>query len=163
MKQAKKPAADRPDSERKLLQHLLVISLVLMVTTQTAVKAQSRESDAAGPSVQQNSARGDAMKSQVLQIPEGAFVEVRLTNREKLRGQLGELRDEGFVLRTVANNRLTARFVQFEELHSLRALGGAQSRDETLDKALRRSRLIMGLVIGGLAFGLLACAAAETR
>ena len=68
----------------RLLQRLLVPCVVMMVAAQAAAS--------------------DAVKSQVLRIRPGSFAEIRLAGREKLEGQVGDLCDDGFVLRTVSDN-----------------------------------------------------------
>jgi hypothetical protein len=148
-------------SGRRVLPRLLAVSLVMMVATQTVTTTFSQEQDAPPPPARQRTNVRETMKSRVLQIRAGSFVEIQLTSHEKLRGRLGDVLEGGFVLRTISNNKLTELHVQFEELRSVRPLSDPQSRDEAFDKTLRRSRLIMGLVAGGVAAGFLVYAAAQ--
>jgi hypothetical protein len=151
------------DSGHMLARRLFVLALVALVAVQTATIAFSQEEVPPSPSTQQSSAPSDPMKSQVLQIPHGSFVEVRLISGEKLRGRLGDILDEGFMLRTVSNNRLVDLQVRFEELRSVRPVSNPQTPDRAFDKNLRRSRQIMGLVVAGITVVLVAVAVSQAR
>jgi hypothetical protein len=140
---------------RKSLYRLLASSLVLMVVLQTATAAFSDGQEASPTSTQQSTAANDAAKSRVLQIRRGSFVEVRLISREKLRGRLGELSDESFVLRTVSHNKLMDLQVRYEDLRSVRPVGDPQTRGATFDKNLTRAGRVMGLVGGAMAMGMM--------
>lgn len=60
-----------------------------------------------------------------------------------MRGRLGELREGGFMLRTVSHNRLIKRLVQFEEVESIRPVDNLETRGEAFDKNLARARKIL--------------------
>jgi len=146
-----------------LPQRLFVLALVAMVAVQTAATAFSQEEVPPSPPPQQSTAPSDPMKSQVLQIPRGSFVEVRLMSGEKFQGRLGDVRDEGFMLRTVSNNRLVDFQVRFEVLRSVRPVSNPKTRDQAFDKNFRRSRQIMGLVVAGVTVVVVAVALAQAR
>jgi hypothetical protein len=139
----------------KSLYRALAVSLVLMVVLQTATAALSDEQEASPTSTQQSTAANNAAKSQVLQIRRGSFVEVQLMTREKLRGRLGELGDESFVLRTVSNNKLMDLHVRYEDLRSVRPLGDSQTRGDAFDKNVTRAGRVMGVVAGAMGMGLM--------
>ena len=46
---------------------------------------------------------------------------VRLKNKEKLRGRLGELSNEGFILKYTKGNEIKERKVSFDELKSIKS------------------------------------------
>lgn len=142
---------------------LLVLALVAMVAVQTAATAFSQEEVPPSPPPQQSTAPSDPQKSQVLQIPRGSFVEVRLISGEKLRGRLGDTLDVGFMLRTVSKNRLVDVQVRFEELRSVRPVSNAKTQDQALDKNLRRTRQIMGIVAAGVSVVVVTVAVARAR
>ena len=96
----------------------------------------------------------------MLQIPEETFVEVELTDGGIMRGRLGELREGGFLLRTVSHNRLIKRLVRFEEVQTIRPLDDLKTRGQAFDNNLNRAHKIMGLVVGGVSVGLLVAVAA---
>lgn len=111
------------------LRRRLLLAVAAMVTVQAATTAFSQEEMPPSPSTQQSTAPVDDMKLRVLQIPQGAFVEVRLIRARLLQGQLGDVVDEGFMLRTISHNRLVNRQVGFEELQSVRPLDNPKTRD----------------------------------
>ena len=153
----------QPGSGHMVARRLLVLALAAMVTVQTATTAFSQEEVPPGPPPQQNTAPSDPMKSRVLQIPHGSFVEVRLISGQKVQGRLGDILDVGFTLRTVSNNRVVDLQVRFEELRSVRPVGNPKTRDQAFDKNLRRSRQIIGLVVAGATVVLVAVAVSQAR
>ena len=154
---------DQTSSGQRFWRRLVVLALVAMVTAQTATTAFSQEEITTTPSTQESSAPSDPMKSVVLQIRRGTFVEVRLITGEKLRGRLGDVLDAGFMLRTVSHNRLTDFQVRFEELRSVRPVSNPTTSDQAFDKNLRRTRQIMGIVVAGASIALVAVVASQAR
>lgn len=147
-------------SANRLARRLLLLALMAMLTIQSATTAFSQEEVPPSSSAEQSTTPEDANKSRVLQIPEGTFVEVELTDGGIIRGRLGELREGGFLLRTVSHNRLIKRLVRFEEVQSIRPLDNTKTRGQAFDNNLNRAHKIMGLVIGGVSVGLLVALAA---
>lgn len=147
-------------SANRLARRLLLLALMAMLTIQSATTAFSQEEVPPSSSAEQSTTPEDANKSRVLQIPEGTFVEVELTDGGIIRGRLGELREGGFLLRTVSHNRLIKRLVRFEEVQSIRPLDNTKTRGQAFDNNLDRAHKIMGLVIGGVSVGLLVALAA---
>lgn len=145
----------RTISGLRLPQRLLVSALVAMFAAQTATTAFSQEEVCPSPSSQESTPASDPIKSVVLQIPEGTFVEVQLTDGGMMRGRLSELLEGGFILRTVSHNRLIKRLVRFEEVKSMRPVDNLATRGQAFDKNLNRARKILGLVLGGVSVGLL--------
>ena len=139
----------------RLPKQLLLLALIAMVIAQSTTTAFSQEEVTSISSDQQTAAPGDAAKSRVLQIREGTFVEVELADGGIMRGKLGELREGGFLLRTVSHNRLIKRLVKFEEVKSIRPLDNLRTSGQAFDKNLDRAHKIMGLVVGGVSIGLL--------
>jgi hypothetical protein len=120
-----------------------------MLTLLTASTAFSQEGVPPSSSAQQGTAPGDDMKSKVLDIPPGAFVEVRLISGVMLQGQLGDVVDEGFVLRTVRNNRVANLLMRFGELRSVRAISNPYPRNLAFDRHYRRTRRVMAIAARG--------------
>jgi hypothetical protein len=139
-----------------LVRRFLVLALVAIVTAQTAITAFAQEEAPPTPPAQQTSAPSDSRRSMVLQIRRGSFVEVRLMSGEQLRGRLGDILDEGFMIRTVSNNRLTDLQVRFADLSSVAPVSNPQTRGQAFDRNLRRTREIVGIVAIGAAVTLVA-------
>ena len=154
---------DQTGSGLRLLRRLLVLALAAMVTAQTATTAFCQEEVTPSSSTQESSVPSDPMKSEVLQIRRGSFIEVRLITGEKLRGRLGDVLDAGFMLRTVSHNRLTDFQVRFEELRSVRPVSNPTTSDQAFDRNLRRTRQIMGIVVAGASIALVAVVASQAR
>ena len=62
------------------------------------------------------------LKEQVIQIPAGAQVEVRLLNKERFRGRLGDISDEGFTVLIAQENRIETRQVAFGDVKSVKEI-----------------------------------------
>lgn len=60
------------------------------------------------------------MKQQAILIPQGGTVEMRLFNGKKLRGRLGQVSDQGVALRSVFENRIEERTINFADIKSIR-------------------------------------------
>ena len=60
------------------------------------------------------------VQEQVLAIPSGSLVEVRLANKQKLRGRMGEAAEDGFTIRLVKGDRLEDHKVFFVEVKSIK-------------------------------------------
>lgn len=62
------------------------------------------------------------MAVQVAKIAVGSEIEVRLLNKEKLRGRLGEVSDTGFILLIPTGTASTKRNLAFDEVKSVRVV-----------------------------------------
>lgn len=63
-----------------------------------------------------------SVRAAVQEIPRDTPVEVRTTDRQRLRGRLGEVRDDGFDLRLVQDGRMEVRVLSFDHVRSVRDL-----------------------------------------
>lgn len=59
-----------------------------------------------GPNAPTQTSQKPTLKRQVVQIPPRSLVLVRLHDKEKLRGRLGEVSDEGFVVKVAQGNKI---------------------------------------------------------
>ncbi len=55
-----------------------------------------------------------------MEIPPGTMVEACLRTKEKVRGRLGEVSDEGLVLKVAKSDKTEDRKVTFDELKSIK-------------------------------------------
>jgi hypothetical protein len=74
-----------------------------------------------------------------MEIPPGTMVEVRLMDKHKVRGRLGEVTNEGFSLQTAQGNKVETQKIAFTEVKTLRKVEG-----ETTGKKFSRG-VIYGL------------------
>lgn len=99
------------------------VLLASMFWTQSGLWAKGKNAGASNPPQTENAA-AQTLKERLLEIPPGTLVEVRLMNREKLKGRLGEASDEGFTLQTAKRNKIETRKIAFDELKSIKTLEG---------------------------------------
>jgi hypothetical protein len=64
------------------------------------------------------------MKERILEVPPGAMIEVRLLNKKKMRGRLGEINNEGFNLTTVQGDKILKEQIAFTNLKSFKKVEG---------------------------------------
>jgi hypothetical protein len=141
------PQGQRGSEHR--LPRLLLLALVAMATAQTATTAFSQEEVDPSPPAPQRTVPVNDMKSRVLQIPQGAFVEAQLVSARVLEGQLGDVVDQGFVLRTVRNGSLGSLLVLYEDLRSIRPIPNPYPRNPAFDRHFQRNRRIMRVATRG--------------
>jgi hypothetical protein len=55
----------------------------------------------------------------LLKAPEGTLVHVRLFSKERLRGRITEVKENGFVLKVANGDRIEQREVAFDEVKKL--------------------------------------------
>lgn len=82
--------------------------------------AASSEAAGAGLAAQRRIFQKRTIQEQVLEIPAGAVVQVRLTSKEKLRGRLGEISPQGFVLKHAQGSKIEERSLAFDEVKSIK-------------------------------------------
>ncbi len=61
------------------------------------------------PLLGQNNPPGPTVKEQVILIPAGALIEVKLKDKRKLCGRMGAVNDESFVVQHAKGTRLSTR------------------------------------------------------
>ena len=68
------------------------------------------------------------VKEQVRVLPAGSPLEVKLTNRHKLKGRLGSIYDEGFDVQVSKSGTITPVRVAFADVQSLRQKSGISTK-----------------------------------
>ena len=96
---------------RKILSILLVVILSANVTYAAMATSAGMPPQAT---------KKPTLQEKVLEIPLGSRVQVRLKNKEKLRGRLGEVSNEGFVVQYARGNQIEERKIGFDEVKSLK-------------------------------------------
>jgi hypothetical protein len=120
----------------------LVLTTILFGCTLLEANA---EVPGAATRAQTGSEQKLTLKERIMEIPPGTMIEVRLLNKQKLRGRLGEITEEGFDLQTAKGERIETQRISFNEM-----------------KAVKRSerggplKPIGYVIIGGVAAGILA-------
>jgi len=75
-------------------------------------------------SPQTGTEKAPTLKERVLAIPPHAMVQVKLRRKEKIKGRLGEVTNEGFVVQTATGDKIDNQKVSFGEVKSIKAIGG---------------------------------------
>jgi hypothetical protein len=101
----------------------LILTAVLFNAPLLEARAGVSGTPRSGP---KEEAQTPTVKERILKFPPGTLVEVKLINKLKIRGRLGEVKDEGFSLTNAQGNKIA---VSFSEVKSVkRAKGGKTGR-----------------------------------
>lgn len=88
-------------------------------------------------------------QEQVLALTPGTLVEVKLKNKQRLRGRLGEATADAFDLQYAQKDRVETRIVSYAEVKSIRSLQGE-------GKGTRFLAALGGVFLVLMVFGLIA-------
>jgi hypothetical protein len=76
----------------------------------------------------QESTEGIAkLKQKLLEVPSGTMVEVKLLNKQKIRGRLEKIDDQGFSLTTSQQGKIVTQTVAFTEVGSVKKAEGGKA------------------------------------
>lgn len=103
----------------------VLLAAILWFLSGLSAKAETVGMAAAS---QANASPQPTLKEQVIQMPAGSQVEVRLLSKERFRGRLGEISDEGFTVQIAQENRLESRKVAFGDVKSVKVIGNRGTR-----------------------------------
>jgi len=101
------------------MRDLICLVLATMLFGYSTLEARVSASGAVPPGQAESKAK-PTVKERILEIPSGTIVEVRLLNKQKLRGRLGEITDEGIALQTAQGNKIETRKIAFNDLKSFK-------------------------------------------
>jgi hypothetical protein len=76
-------------------------------------------------------AQKPTLKEQVLEIPAGSVVEVRLKTKEKLRGRPGDISTDAFTVKLAKGDQIEERKIAFDELKSIKVVEGGSKAGRT--------------------------------
>ena len=95
------------------------------------------------PFPNESSTQGDStLKRKVLEIPAGSPVEIKLKTKEKMRGRLGDVSDDGFQIKVANGSTIEDRKLTFQQVSSVKKTGGASTK-----KIVGYSALGVGITI----------------
>lgn len=106
-----------------------VLAAVLFVTTSIEARDSALLVVPMGPVAGEQQT---AMKERLLAVPPGTMIEVRLHNKQKIRGRLGEISDEGFSLTTLEGQKVVKEKIAFTELKSFKKVEGGKAGHRVL-------------------------------
>jgi hypothetical protein len=89
---------------------------------------------AAGAAAQASSEEKRSLKEQVVMIPAGSIVEVKLKQKgsSTIRGRLGPITDAGFEVQTAKSGKVSTEKVAFAEVKSVKAKKGLSTSTKAL-------------------------------
>jgi len=132
------------------MRNIICLVLATLLFGCTTLQAKVEASGSVPPG-QEGSTAKPTLKEQVIQIPAGSQVEVRLLNKERFRGRLGEVSDEGFTVLIAQENRIESRKVVFGDVKSVKAIGNKNKRGILIGVgATLGILLVLALTIGHL-------------
>jgi hypothetical protein len=103
------------------------LCLVLVVVFFGATTLEARVSAAgAVPGAQEESKAKPTLKERMIEVPPGTMIEVKFLNKQKIRGRLGELTDEGFTLTTAQGEKISTQKIAFTEVKSFKKVEGGK-------------------------------------
>ncbi len=121
----------------------LVLATLLFATTTLEAKVGAVGAVPLGQAATEHKL---TLKERILEVPPGTMIEVRLLNKEKIRGRLGDLTNEGFSLTTAQGEKIETQKVSFTDVKSFKKVEGA-----TTGKAVGKGLLWALAGIGVLA------------
>jgi hypothetical protein len=108
------------------MRNIICLVLATLLFGTTTLQARVGAFDAV-PGGQAGSERKPTLKERILEIPPGTMIEVRLLNKQKIRGRFGNLTDEGFSLTTAQGEKIETVKVAFADVKSFKKLEGAKA------------------------------------
>ena len=93
------------------------------------------------------------LKAQLIEIPTGSVVEVKLRDKQKLRGKLGDMRDADFDIQRVKDGKVVTEAVRLSDVKTVKQQGKGMSLP---------LKIVVGTLIGAgvlMVIGLIAAAA----
>ena len=124
------------------MRDMILLILISVLFGNSVLEARVGAS-ATGASLPQETTKKATVQERIMEIPPGTMIEVRLMNKQKLRGRLGEVTNEGFSLQTAQGNKVETQKIAFTEVKSLKNVG------ETTGRKVGKG-VIYGLAVVGI-------------
>ena len=77
---------------------------------------------------EQETTKKPTLQERILEVSPGTMIEVRLMNKHKLRGRLGEVTNEGFALQTAQGTKVETQKLAFTEVKSFKQVEGTTGK-----------------------------------
>jgi hypothetical protein len=106
----------------------ICLILATAILCGTTLEASESTAIAAPSSGSEPAEQAPNIKERLLEVPPGTMIQVRLLNKKKIRGKLGEIDNEGFNLRTVEGGKIVTQRIAFAELKSFKQVSSATSK-----------------------------------
>jgi hypothetical protein len=134
------------------MRDIICFVLATMLFGTTTLEARVGAARAVPPG-QAATERKPTIKERILEVPPSTMIEVRLLNKQKMRGRLGEITDEGFSLTTAQGEKVTTQKVAFTEVKSFKKVegGGVKTGHAVLYALAGIGVFMVALLIWGMA------------
>jgi len=103
------------------------LALVYALFGNTVLEARIGVS-ASGGFPTEETTKKPTVQERILEVPNGAVIEVRLMNKQKVRGKLGEVTSEGFSLQTAQGTKVETQKFAFTEVKSFKQVSGTGTK-----------------------------------
>ena len=105
--------------------NMISMILLLLVTLGLGLGAASgSKAGTATPEDAKTDQKAQKLREKVLEIPPQTMVEVRLKDKEVVKGRLGDVSSDGFVVREAVGQRIEDRKVAFDDVKSMKKFEG---------------------------------------
>ena len=129
---------------------LLYIFLVVILCGNATYAATSTVATAG---LSSQVAQKPTLQEKLIEIRPGSRVNVRLKNKERLRGQLGEVSNEGFLLKCAERNEIKERKIGFDEVKSIKVREGSRAGRVVLYVLAGAGVVFLSVLLFALRFG----------
>jgi hypothetical protein len=75
------------------------------------------------PSSEASAPKSSSLKEQLTLLPSGSVIEVKLNNKQKMRGRLGALSESGFELQHTRDDKIVTEVLAFDAVKSVKPAG----------------------------------------
>ena len=104
-----------------------LISLILVYALLGSSLLEARVSVSGGTPPEETTKK-PTLQERILEVPHGTMIEVRLLNKQKLRGRLGEVTSEGFSLQTAQGTKIEMQKITFTDVKSFKQVEGTTGK-----------------------------------
>lgn len=126
------------------MRHNKISMVLLLVTLELGwAGATADVARAASPEQAKTNHKAQKLREKVLEIPPQTMVEVRLKNKKVVKGRLGDISSDSFVVREAVGQRIEDQKIAFDDVKSMKKFEG--------NKALRvagYSAIAMAVALG---------------
>ena len=126
----------------------MALATMFFATTILEVRVQAAGTVPAG---QRSTAQKPTLKERVLEVPPGTMIQVRLLDKQKIRGRLGEITDEAFSVQTAEGNKVETRKIAFADVKSFKQVKGGKAGRAVVYALAGIGAFLTGVVIWWLA------------